>query len=284
MTMVTVEWIGQQFPHLSGFALLADGGQKSVFSAKHETDGDVVLKLIKPSSDGVERVQREILAVQRVRSARVPRIMDAGVLTTPVGAFVWLREQRIHGESVRQALQKGALPRDDVVRLGLHVLEALSDAQMARIVHRDVKPDNIMRGADGTFWLLDFGIARHLDLASLTATAALGGPGTLGYAPPEQYRNKKRDIDVRADLFALGVTMTECLTGTNPFRVGARDAGEVIRRIEGTPIVVPVISGDTGGKLADLIRAMAQRRLDCRPSSAAEALEWIRETLAPPKQ
>jgi serine/threonine protein kinase len=283
IVVITDQWIGDQFPQLSEFARLAAGGQKFVFSAKHATDGDVVLKLIRPSGDGVERVQREILAVQRIASPRVPSIIEAGILTTPLGAFVWLRERRIHGESVRQALQRGPLPKDDVALLGLHMLEALADAERARIVHRDVKPDNIMRGSDGSFWLLDFGIARHLDLASLTATALPGGPGTVGYAPPEQYRNKKREIDVRADLFALGVTMIECLTGKNPFLQGARDVGDVIRRIEGIPLAVPLITGDAEGKLGDLIRAMAQRRLDCRPSSAADALQWMRETLTPSK-
>lgn len=275
--MITVEWLAQQFPSLSGFKELAVGGQKWVFTAQHQTDGDVVLKLIKPTSDCGERVNREILAVQQVKSARVPRIMEADLLQTPLGAFVWLREQRINGESVRDIIRRGPMMKYDVVRLGIHVLEALVDADRARIVHRDVKPDNIMRGSDGAFWLLDFGIARHLDMASLTATAALGGVGTLGYAPPEQFRNKKRDIDVRADLFALGVTMIECLTAKHPYRDGARDANEVIRRVENTPIVVPAIPGDTQNKLGDLLRATTQRRLDCRPTSASETLAWMRE-------
>jgi eukaryotic-like serine/threonine-protein kinase len=280
--MITVPWIAQQFPALSNFRPLADGGQKWVFSAQHAADGDVVLKLIKPTSDGGARVQREILAVQAIKSPRVPRVIETGTLATPFGAFLWLREERIDGESLRQALQRGPMTKDEVVQMSLHVLEALADAERARIVHRDVKPDNVMRGADGRFWLLDFGIARHLDLTSLTATVAPLGVGTLGYAPPEQFRNKKREIDVRADLFALGVTMVECLTGKNPFRDGARDLAEVIRRLEGAPLVVPAIVGDHGGKLGDLIRALTQRRVDCRPPTGAEALSWLRDTLTKP--
>jgi serine/threonine-protein kinase len=280
--MITVAWLAQQFPALSAFTPLADGGQKWVFTATHKDEGEVVLKLIKPSPDGGERVRREILAVQQVQSARVPRVMDAGLVQTPLGPLVWLREQRISGESVRQVVQRGPMAQEEVVRLGLHVLEALADADRARIVHRDVKPDNIMRGADGAFWLLDFGIARHLDLASLTATAALGGVGTLGYAPPEQFRNKKRDIDGRADLFALGVTMIECLTARHPFRDGARDPHEVVRRIEGAPVTVPPVPGATGQKLSDILRALTQRRLDCRPASVSETLTWMREVGAVP--
>jgi serine/threonine-protein kinase len=274
--MITVQWIAEQFPHLVNLAPLAQGGQKWVFAARHSSEGEVVLKLIKPSGDGGERVQREILAVQQVRSARVPQVREAGVLNTPVGTMVWLREDKISGESVRQALQRGPLATEEVMHLGLHVLEALADAERARIVHRDVKPDNIMHGVDGRFWLLDFGIARHLDLASLTATG-LGGVGTIGYAPPEQYRNRKREIDARADLFALGVTMIECISGKNPFRDGARDGNDVLRKIENSPLVIPVIKGDASGKLADFFRATTQRRLDCRPATAADALQWLQD-------
>jgi serine/threonine-protein kinase len=280
--MVSTQWIEQHFPQLSNLQPLAKGGQKEVFSARHAVDGDVVLKLITPSSDGGERVRREILAVQQVKSARVPQVKEAGVLTSPEGReLVWLREEKILGESVRETVSRGPLQKDDVVRLGLHVLEALADAERARIVHRDVKPDNIIRGVDGQFWLLDFGIARFLDLTSLTATA-FGGPATIGYAPPEQYRNHKREIDARADLFALGVTMVECLVGRNAFRHGARDAQEVVRRIENTPLTIAPITGDTNGALADYLRTLTQRRLDCRPESAAEALKWLKEVAGQP--
>jgi serine/threonine-protein kinase len=276
--MITVQWLTQQFPGLSSITTYPEGGQKWVFGATHSTDGEVVIKLIKPSTD-MERVRREILAVGQVNSPRVPQILEVGVASgTPWGGdLIWLREQRICGESVRQALGKGALGKKEILTLGLHVLEALADVAQARIVHRDVKPENIIRCSDGTFWLLDFGIARHLDLASLTATAALGGPGTLGYAPPEQLRNKKRELDGRADLFALAVTLVECLTAKHPYRDGARDAPEVVRRLEGAPLPIPPIAWDTGRKFTDLLATMGQRRIDCRPRDAAEALGWMKE-------
>jgi len=102
--------------------------------------------------------------------------------------------------------------RKPVLKLGLQVMEALERAERSQIVHRDVKPENIMQDSAGGFWLLDFGIARHLDLSSLTASGLPYRKMTLGYAPPEQCRNFKREIDSRADLFALGVTMHECAT------------------------------------------------------------------------
>lgn len=273
-----IDWVAQQFKELSEFTPFPAGGQKWVFGAAHPQDGQVVLKLIKPTTDG-ERVRREVLAVRQVKSKRVPRIFEEGVLgQTPLGdGLIWLREQRIEGQNVRQVLGSGALPPAEVLQLGEHVLEALADVAQARIIHRDVKPENIVRCSDGSYWLLDFGIARHLDLSSLTATNALGGPGTLGYAPPEQYRNNKRELDGRADLFALGVTMIEAITGRHPFRHGARDAPEVIRRIETTPLVMPRLAWDHGNRFTDLLSACCQRRQDCRPSDAADALIWMRE-------
>ncbi len=275
--MITVAWLLEHLPGLSDVTALCEGGQKWVFGAVHSGDGDVVVKLVKPPVN-LERVRREILAVRTVNSPRVPQILEDGVLSSAtVGDVVWLRERRIMGESVRQVLQRGPLAQTEILRLGTQVLEALTDVAKARIVHRDIKPENVMRDASGDYWLLDFGIARHLDLTSLTPSIPLGGPGTLGYAPPEQYRNRKRDVDGRADLFALAVTVVECVTGKHPYRDGARDPMEVLRRIESLPLPVPSIEWDRQGSFADLVTAMGQRRVDCRPPNAAEALAWIRE-------
>ena len=277
MAMLDAGWVQSAFPDLTGVQPLAEGGQKWVYTATHPSDGSIVLKLVKPNAD-VERTRREMQAVQAVGSARVPRVLADGIIDTPIGTCWWIREGLIAGESLRAVVSRGPMAIDVVRGVGLHVLEALGDAERVRIVHRDVKPENIMCGNDGQHWLLDFGIARHLDLESLTATSALGGPGTLGYAPPEQMRNRKRDIDARADLFAVGVTLVECLTGQHPFRSGARDAGEVVRRVETQPVVLPPLPGVGGTALHDLLIALTQKRLDCRPASVAEALQWLKET------
>lgn len=268
--------IAQALPNLTKVAALPSGGQKFVFSAQHATDGAVVIKIIKSGQD-LERIKREILAVQTVKSRRVPKILEVGIADFGDTTSIWLREERVTGASVRQVLAKGPLSTVEVGHLVLQVLEALTAAEQARIVHRDVKPENLMRSDDGSYWLIDFGIARHLDLQSLTATAAFIGACTPGYAPPEQYRNQKRSIDARADLFALAVTAVECLTAKHPFKDGARDLPEVFRRLEGTPLAVPMISGDKDGAFRDLILAMGQRRIDPRPASAAQAFQWMEE-------
>lgn len=269
-------WLAQQFPELGSLARLVQGGQKSVYTATHPSDGSVVLKIIHPSQDP-ERVRREMLAVQKASCPRVPRILDTGTLQTNVGNVIWVREQRIAGDSLRVAVQRGVLGKTDLLRLAVHILEALADAEMVQIVHRDVKPENIIRDSNGDLWLLDFGIARHLDLASLTGSHSPFGVGTAGYAPPEQFRNRKRDIDGRADLFALGVTLYECATGANPFRTGARDDLEILRNVERTALPRLQLAFDNFGDIASLVAALAQKRQDHRPASVAEALQWVKE-------
>ena len=179
-------WIARAFPDLSNINLLAQGGQKIVFSAIHPSDGDVVLKIIHPSQN-LEGVRREILAVQRIGSARVPQILEVGQINTQMGPSVWIREQRIIGVSLRERLQQGPLTIGELLRLGVQTLEALAEAERVSIVHRDVKPENIMVDVNGNYWLLDFGISRHLAMSPLTPMTSPFGKFTLGYAPPSNF-------------------------------------------------------------------------------------------------
>lgn len=270
------QWLQNNFPDLSGLQLLSHGGQKHVFSAGHPVDGDVVLKILKPTD--LVTVEREILAVQKVASPRVPTIFAHGSIPGPLGASYWIREQRIVGPSVRELIKSGSLSLPDLVSMTHSVLEALAAAEREKIVHRDVKPDNMIRDALGNFWLIDFGLARHLTLASATATALPFGKLTLGYAPPEQTRNIKSEIDSRADLFALGVTIVECATGIHPFWAGARDELEVLKRVESFPLQPLMLTGlKQPRQFADLVSAMTQKRRDQRLRSVSEALVWVQE-------
>ena len=275
-SQVTAFWLTEKFPDLQNIQPLSRGGQKQVFSAVHEVDGAVVLKLMHPDAD-IQRTEREIIAVSEVQSSRVPKILEYGTVDTNIGACFWFREQRIHGVTVREQLANGPFDVPTLLRLALHVSETLAAAEDVQIVHRDVKPENIILDGDGNFWLIDFGLARHLGLESLTATANAFGNVTWGYAPLEQCRNIKQAIDARADLFALGVTLYECGTGNNPFRAGARDVLEVLRRIETLNFPRLNLSFLSAASFSDLVAALTQRQRIHRPRSAREAYEWIRE-------
>lgn len=272
----TATWLTTQFPDLQNIQPLTQGGQKQVFSALHRQDGDIVLKLMHPTAD-IERSRRELLAVAQVQSSRVPAILDQGTVQTQTGVCLWFQEQRIHGLTVRERLNAGPFDVTGLLRLALHVSETLAAAEVVNIVHRDVKPENLILDAAGSCWLIDFGLARHLGLDSLTATAHVFGHVTWGYAPLEQCRNLKQEIDARADLFALGMTLYECATGANPFRVGARDALEVLQRVENGNLPRLQLSFPSASDFADLIAALTQKRRIHRPDSAREAYEWIKE-------
>jgi eukaryotic-like serine/threonine-protein kinase len=192
-----------------------------------------------------------------------------------MGQIIWLREQYVSGRSVRGVIGSRVLTPEELRRLAEHALEALEAGERVRIVHRDVKPDNLMLDAAGSFWLLDFGIARHLDLESATPTAQHYGVFTAGYAPPEQFNNLKREIDARADLFALGVTLWECATRRNPYREGTRDGMEVLRRVESIALDC-VDRVDLDPELRDFVYSLTRPRADHRPSSAQDALAWVR--------
>lgn len=272
-------WLQQQFPDITISKALTPGGQKSVFAGTHVSDGDVVLKIFHPGA-GVERALREVQAVSQINSSRVPRILEVGTKSSTMGDMIWFREEFVEGETLRDRFNQSRLNDADILRLGLHILQALDSAEQARIVHRDVKPENIIISSADSFWLLDFGIARHLDQQSLTATALAFGLGTAGYAPPEQFRNLKPDIDARSDIFALGVTLYEAIEGFNPFLSGARDVGEVLRRTETMPL--PPISKivDANNELSQLILAMTRIQPNHRLNNANEALIWIQEICA----
>ncbi len=267
-------WLSRQFPDLTDLQVLATGGQKQVFVARHATDGEVVLKLMHPGTDPA-RTERELEAASRVQAPRMPRIFEHGLLTGNTGTIVWFCEQRVPGQALSARIQARALSHHELLRLALHVSETLVAAEAVSIVHRDVKPANIIVDSQGEFWLIDFGVARHLDLESLTATVAPGGCGTIGYAPAEQCRNDKPDIDARADLFALGVTLYEAATGRNPHVDGARDRFEVIRRASTQQL--PRLGSPLPGDLADLVATLAQPSLVHRCQTAHEAHEWIKE-------
>lgn len=273
------KWLQQQFPDFSNLTPLGQGGQKVVLSGDHTTDGEVVLKLFHLATDP-ERVMREVQAVQNIQSDHVPKILDVGQINATVGRLIWVREERVYGDDLRRALSNGSTDPRTALSIGRDVLEALATAENARIVHRDVKPENIMATHDNGYYLLDFGLARHLDEESLTATAHAFGMGTPGYAPPEQFRNRKSEIDARSDLFALGVTLYEWVEGVNPYIDGARDLAERIRRVETQPLPPISRTVDAQSEFQELLIAMTRVRRDHRPPTARAALMWMQEICA----
>jgi serine/threonine protein kinase len=214
--------------------------------------------------------------VQQIGCPNVPPIFATGFLAGAPKPYFWLIEPWLDGDNLRARLAAGALSDEIVLLIARDVSYVLSEAEKKHIVHRDVKPENIFIDfGNSKCWLLDFGIARHLERSTLTRAGAGQGPLSPGYAPPEQIQNYTDKIDCRADLFALGVTLHEALMGVNPFTQGTTDPNEVLRRVMQTELHRPSRDIDTAGQFSDLVMVMTRSRRSHRPRTAAKAHNWI---------
>ena len=195
-------------------SLLGRGGMSSVYSAFDRTLGrDVAIKVLAAELVGdevfVERFDREARAAASLSHRNVVAVFDSGV----DGGARFIVMERVSGRTLSAVLREGPLPVEQAVEIALSVAQALGAAHAHGIVHRDVKPGNVMVGDGGQVKVLDFGIARALDATSLTrATTVIG---TAGYLSPEQA--KGGPLDARSDLYGLGCVIHEMLTGRPPF-------------------------------------------------------------------
>jgi serine/threonine-protein kinase len=256
---------------------LARGGQKVVYSAIHPTYGSVVVKLFFKTD---ARSQREIGISTEIDLDCVPKIYETGTVTYDGSDTLYLIEQRVEGEELRKRLKHSEYfslkEAVDFLEQGLAFIKQLEDK---KIVHRDIKPDNIIVSADGKVYFLDFGIARILGVPSLTKTDAMG-PHTPGYAAPEQCNNRKSNIDSRADLFSIGVVTYECLSGKNPFSEGARSHLDILQWTETITPVTFQIPGDNQQQFMGLLSSLMGKFPSQRPRNATQALRWL--TVAKP--
>jgi serine/threonine protein kinase len=267
--------ICRQFPQLTNIdPMRMSGGQKEVFRATLNGEG-VALKLIKVYTSDQERAEREIAAVSKLCSDYVPKVYDSGKCRILGEERNYIIEQFIEGGTYRRILDsKPVQELNDVLCLADQLLKACSDFEAANLVHRDIKPGNLIIDVDGKLWIIDFGLVRHLDLPSLTPTGLFCGVGTPGYAAPEQFRNLKPQINIRADFFSIGVVLYEALTGYNPYYVPPANQLEIIRRVDQQNLPRLSISGDDGG-FSDFLHALTQRFPSRRPQSAGEAIDWF---------
>lgn len=281
--MTKLEDLAAAFPELTDLAPIGvPSGQKEVFRASMG-GSPVVVKLVKPARDpkGPEaRAEREVQAAGTLRSAYVPMVHQFGHRAVSGQNRIFIVEDLVAGRTLaEELLRNGPLPLPVVVGLARALLGACTDFARAALVHRDIKPSNLILDPAGKVWVIDFGLVRFLDLESLTATAAHFGPFTPGYAPPEQCRNQKADVDQRADLFAVGVVLHEALRGRN-FHWDAGDPIHALRSVETRDLPSIVVPGDHDGRFMELILALASRFLGRRPRTADDAFAWFEEVAA----
>lgn len=273
-----------RFPAYSNFQVVAPpSGQKDVVSA-FQGQRRVAIKLFHRVADDQERNDREMAAVSKLHCQFVPEVIESGAVTLEGVERVFLIEQFIEGETYATFLLAHPVQAiQPVADLANVLLCVAADCETAGLVHRDLKPANIIRDATGKFWVLDFGLVKHLDLTSITPTGH--GVGTLGYAPIEQMRLMKAPIDIRSDLFAIGTILYESLCGFSPWRQGVQDVHDLMQKMSAQELPRLTIPGDASGELSSFIAWLVQRFPGRRPQTAAEAraaFEPIFQAIQPP--
>ena len=191
---------------------LGSGGSGSVWLARDVIDDrEVALKVVPREGKAGERAEREAQAVARLRDRRCVRAYRV----ERDERHVYVAYEYVAGQTLRKAIRDGELDDSGSVEASAQVLDALSHAHHKGIVHRDVKPANILveEGAEVSIRLLDFGLAQFEEVDALTATGDV--PGTLAYISPERLAGKQ--ATGAADVWAVGVILWESLAGFQPF-------------------------------------------------------------------
>ncbi|OEV03980.1 hypothetical protein AN216_09850 [Streptomyces oceani] len=246
---------------------LGVGGMGVVYLARSPGGGLSAVKLVRVehATDPAFRVRfrRETEAAARLSSRWLVPVTDAD----PEAAVPWLATPFVPGPSLAAAVDDhGPLPEHSVRAMGLRLAEALADVHAAGLVHRDVKPGNILLALDGPR-LIDFGIARADGLTALTASGlVIGSPGFLA---PEQAQARSATVGPPSDVFSLGCVLAYAVSGRRPFDAGAV-AGSLFRTVHEEPDLT-----GTPASLLPLLRGCLAKDPEQRPDTAA-----IREALA----
>jgi eukaryotic-like serine/threonine-protein kinase len=201
---------------------IGSGGMSSVYRAFDPTlERQVAIKLmhrdISNDADQLERFRREARAVARLNHPHVVTVIDAG---EDEGA-PYIVFEYVEGETLKDRIRRlGRLPVDEAVAYAIEIGRALECAHSHKLVHRDVKPQNVLIDLDGRAKVTDFGIARSLEAHGLTATGRV--LGTTDYVSPEQALG--HEVTEQSDIYSLGVVLYEMLTGEAPFKADTQVA------------------------------------------------------------
>jgi Protein kinase domain len=259
---------------------LGSGGSGSVWLARDEETGDeVALKIVRREGKAASRAEREAKAAARLRHERCLR---SRAFATDEG-HVYIAYDYVPGRTLREALQEGRLDEWETVEAAAQILEGLAHAHTHGIVHRDVKPANVLLADEPgvSIRLLDFGLALFDEADTLTAAGDV--PGTLAYISPERLGG--REAGAPADVWAVGVLLWEALAGRHPF--WASSPLDTARKIEAgapslrslrpdlPPLLIKAVDRalardparrPTAARLAAALRSAArQRRAERRP-------------------
>ncbi|WP_405916318.1 protein kinase domain-containing protein [Streptomyces sp. NBC_00728] len=256
---------------------LGHGGMGTVWRAKDETvDREVAVKEPRvpdhlperERATAYERMRREARAAARLDHPAVVGVHDVAI----VDGQPWIVMELVRGRSLGDALQEGTLGVREAARVGLEILGALEAAHAAGILHRDVKPDNVLLGRHDRVVLTDFGIARIDGETSLTDTG--GFVGSPEYIAPERVLGRR--AGAASDLWSLGVVLYAATEGVSPFRRSNTPA-----TLQSVLNTTPAAPASAGVPLAEAINGLLSKEPSDRPG-AAEVRRLLEEAARPP--
>jgi serine/threonine protein kinase len=197
---------------------VAEGGMGTVYKGRHRDTGQIVaIKIVAPHMVGnqvlLKRFEQEYNAARQLDHPNIVRALEFN----NTGSTPYMVMEFVDGESLGAKLEReGKLPEADAKRLIIQVAQGLHKAHKQKLVHRDVKPDNILITADGQAKLADLGLVKEVE-TDLNLTRTGRGLGTPNFMAPEQFRNAKK-ADERCDIYSLGATLYMMVTGEAPFK------------------------------------------------------------------
>jgi eukaryotic-like serine/threonine-protein kinase len=247
--------------------MLGQGGMGAVYKATdRELDRTIALKVIRPDlardKSIVDRFKQELLLAHQVTHRNVIRIYDL----SEADGMKFITMEYVEGENLLTLIhQKKKFSFPEAVEIVQQICRALEAAHSVGVIHRDLKPQNIMRDAVGRVVVMDFGLARTLEGHGMTQSGAL--VGTIEYMSPEQALGK--DLDQRSDIYALGLLFYEMLTGQMPFKANSAVAS-LIKRTQEPVAPASDLDKEIPQSLSNIVGKCLERDLDLRYKSAAD--------------
>jgi serine/threonine-protein kinase len=269
-------------------AQIGAGGMSTVYRAFDTVlERQVAIKLlhreIAADEDQLERFRREARAVAQLNHPHIVGVIDAGeaepsetpTFGEPVG-IPYIVFEYVEGETLKDRIRRQRrLPIPEAVAYAIEIARALQAAHDRRIVHRDVKPQNVLIDTEGTAKVTDFGIARSLTEEGLTADGRV--LGTTDYVSPEQALG--RDVGPESDLYSLGIVLYEMLTGDVPFH-GENQVAVAMKHVREDLPDVQLRRPEVSSALAAVLDRATAKDLDRRYQNDAELIQDLEDVLA----
>jgi serine/threonine protein kinase len=251
---------------------IAEGGMGTVYKGRHRETGQIVaIKIVPPHLTGntvmLKRFEKEFRAASQLNHPNVVRALDYGTN----GSTPFLVMEFVDGESLGQKIERdGRLNEAEALRIIVQVAQGLHRAHKQGMIHRDVKPDNVLVTPDGQAKLADLGLVKEVE-ADLNLTRTGRGLGTPHFMAPEQFRNAK-NADVRCDIYSLGATLYMMVTGELPFKsCGPLDAW--MKKINNELMAPRDLVPDLSERLDWAIRRAMSADPEQRPTTCREFVE-----------